>query len=136
MSAEKLFTAASAVAEALASDDLSANNARIPALHEAAMATVDALGASGGRLGESAHVGPAKDLKEARKQFYPLSMAIAELAMHARPAGNVKVFECPMAKSAVPSAETNQGRWVQRTGPIRNPFFGAEMLECGKEVQP
>jgi len=48
----------------------------------------------------------------------------------------VKIFECPMAKSAVPSAETNQGRWVQLVGPIRNPFFGAEMLECGKEVQP
>ena len=135
-SAEKLFAAASAIAEALASDDLVAHNARIPALHEAAMATVEALGASGARLGESAHVGPVKDLKDARKQFYPLSMAIAELAVQARSSGKVKIFECPMAKSAVPSAETNQGRWVQLVGPIRNPFFGAEMLECGKEVQP
>ncbi len=133
---EKLFTAASAVAEALASDDLAAHNNRIATLHETAMATGEALGAAGGRLSESAHVGPAKDLKDARKQFYPLSMAIAELAAHAPVRGKVKVFECPMAKSAVPSAETNQGRWVQLAGPIRNPFFGAEMLECGKEVQP
>jgi hypothetical protein len=41
-----------------------------------------------------------------------------------------------MAKSAVPSAETNQGRWVQLQAPLRNPFFGAEMLECGTEVKP
>jgi Cu(I)/Ag(I) efflux system membrane fusion protein len=135
-SAEKLFAAASAVAAALASDDLAGHNSHVPALHEAAMAAAEALGPNAARLSETAHVGPAKDLKAARKQFYPLSMAIAELAMHAGAGGKVKVFECPMAKSAVPSAETNQGRWVQLVGPIRNPFFGAEMLECGKEVQP
>ena len=133
-SAEKLFLAASAVGDALAADDLAAHNTRIEALHTAALA----LG--GQRLGAVAHVGPAKDLVAARKQFYPLSMVVAELAVQwRRQAGGVvgvKVFECPMAKSAVPSAETNQGRWVQAAGPLRNPFFGAEMLECGKEIAP
>lgn len=135
-SAEKLFTAASAVAEALAADDLAAHNARIEALHTAAMATGADLDTHGKRLAAVAHVGPAKDIIAARKQFYPLSMAVAELAVRSRGAGGVKVFECPMAKSAVPSAETNQGRWVQAAGPLRNPFFGAEMLDCGKEIQP
>jgi hypothetical protein len=41
-----------------------------------------------------------------------------------------------MAKSAVPSADTNQGRWVQTQLPLRNPFFGSEMLDCGKEIRP
>ena len=132
-SAEKLFAAASAVGEALAADDLAAQNTRIEALHAAAMAFDDP------RLTAVAHVTPAKDLTAARKQFYPLSMAVADIAMQVRRQDGkaaVKVFECPMAKSAVPSAETNQGRWVQAAGPLRNPFFGAEMLECGKEIQP
>ncbi|MCE9608727.1 MAG: efflux RND transporter periplasmic adaptor subunit [Chthoniobacter sp.] len=131
--AEKLFVAVSAVGEALAADDLAAHNAGIEALHNAAMAFEEP------RLTAVAHVGPAKDLTAARKQFYPLSMAVAELALQWRQqggGGSVKVFECPMAKSAVPSAETNQGRWVQVVGPLRNPFFGAEMLDCGKEIKP
>jgi Cu(I)/Ag(I) efflux system membrane fusion protein len=118
------------VAEALAADDLAAHNARIEAMHTAAMAFGDP------RLDAVAHVGPAKELTAARKQFYPLSMAVAELAVQSRRAGGVKVFECPMARSAVPSADTNQGRWVQTSGPLRNPFFGAEMLGCGKEILP
>ena len=139
-SAGKLFEAAVSVGEALAADDLAAHNARIGALHEAAMALVAELGSAGRPLEAVAHVGPAADLTAARKQFYPLSMAVAELALRTRPAAGQasgpKVFECPMAKSAVPSADTNQGRWVQWKAPLRNPFFGAEMLDCGKEVQP
>ena len=130
--AEQLFLTASAVAETLAADDLAAHNTRIEALHSAALALGDQ------RLAAVAHVGPARDLIAARKQFYPLSMIVAELALQVgRQDGKavVKIFECPMAKSAVPSAETNQGRWVQAAGPLRNPFFGAEMLDCGKEIK-
>jgi hypothetical protein len=25
--------------------------------------------------------------------------------------------------------------WVQAPGPVRNPFFGSEMLDCGQEVK-
>ncbi len=133
-----LFTAAATVGEALAADDLPAHNTRIAALHEAAMAAAKELGDAGQRLGAVAHVSSTADLIAARKQFYPLSMAVAELAVRLRTQTDtpVKVFECPMAKSAVPSAETNQGRWIQLTGSLRNPFFGAEMLECGTEVKP
>jgi len=67
-------------------------------------------------------------------------MAVSDLAVSIRrmtgETDHIKVFECPMARSAVPSAETAQGRWVQVGGPMRNPFFGAEMLDCGKEIQP
>ena len=80
----------------------------------------------------------AKDLVEARKEFYLPSLWVAEWALRARKEGEekwgVKIYECPMAKSAVPSAETNRGLWVQVKGPMGNPFFGAEMLNCGKEI--
>ena len=32
---------------------------------------------------------------------------------------------------APPAAE-----WIQSAGPLQNPYFGAEMLECGTEVKP
>ena len=140
-SALLLLEKVSAVGDALSSDDLAAHNSRIAALHTVAMSAAEELGAPGKRLSEVARVGPAKTLAEARKQFYPLSMAVAGLALQWKKqlpaiAEKVKVFECPMAKSAVPSADTNQGRWVQMQAPLRNPFFGNEMLDCGKEIQP
>ncbi|MGB8169516.1 MAG: efflux RND transporter periplasmic adaptor subunit [Chthoniobacteraceae bacterium] len=140
-SALLLLEKLSAVSDALSSDDLAAHNAGIAALHTVAMSTAEELGEPGKRLSEVAHVGPAKTLAEARKQFYPLATAVAGLALQWKKqlpaiAGRVKVFECPMAKSAVPSADTNQGRWVQMQLPLRNPYFGAEMLDCGKEIQP
>ena len=27
-----------------------------------------------------------------------------------------------------------KGRWVQRTQPLKNPFFGSAMADCGEEV--
>ena len=138
--AKSLIESVAALAEALAADDLTAHNAKIEAAHTAAMSAFKELGSAGKRLGDVAHLAPAKDLVAARKQFYPLATITAELAAKLRRSEpefrDVKIFECPMAKTAVPSAETNQGRWLQMRGPLRNPYFGAEMLECGTEVKP
>ena len=98
------------------------------------------IGNAGKRLEDVAHLTPAKDIVAARKQFYPLASITADIAAQLRRSDpqfrDVKIFECPMAKTAVPSAETTQGRWLQMKGPLRNPYFGAEMLECGTEVKP
>jgi Cu(I)/Ag(I) efflux system membrane fusion protein len=138
--AGKLFAAEAAIAEALAADDLAAHNRQVPALRQAGMEASAELGPLGSQLGSVVHAGPAADLVAARKQFYPLSMAVSDLAVSIRrqtgEADKIRVFECPMARSAVPSAETTQGRWVQLGGPLRNPFFGSEMLDCGKEIRP
>ena len=126
--AGRLFVAASVVGGALAADNLAEYQAGVEELR-------GALGAVKFGGGE---VGVAKDLVEARKEFYLPSLWVAELALRARKEGEekwgVKIYECPMAKSAVPSAETNRGLWVQVKGPMGNPFFGAEMLNCGKEI--
>jgi Cu(I)/Ag(I) efflux system membrane fusion protein len=45
-----------------------------------------------------------------------------------------RVFNCPMVDRAIPGAAKN-GQWIQLQPPLRNPFFGAEMLECGTEVK-
>jgi len=132
--------AAAQSARVLAADDLAGYNAGTTALHDTSMKLAEVFGVRGERLGKVAHLRPAANLPAARKDFYPLSMIAADLALELRKQSpgfaGVQVFECPMAKSAVPSAETNAGRWVQTGGPLRNPFFGAEMLECGTEVKP
>jgi len=127
--AGRLFVAASVVGSALAADNLAGYQAGVEELR-------GALGAVKFGGGE---VGVAKDLVEARKEFYLPSLWVAELALRARKEGEekwgVKIYECPMAKSAVPSATTNRGLWVQVKGPMGNPFFGVAMLECGKEIE-
>ena len=97
-------------------------------------------GEQGRRLGTAAPLAQASDLQAARKGFYPLSTAATELAAQLRRADRTfddfKIFACPMAQSAVPTALTAEGRWLQIGGPLRNPYFGAEMLTCGEEVKP
>lgn len=125
---------------ALSADDLAGYNANTAKLHPAAMKLAEVLGVRGTQLGKIAHVAAAPTLATARKDFYPLSMIAADLTLQLRKQSpefaSFKVFECPMAKSAVPSAQTNAGRWLQTGAPLRNPFFGAEMLDCGEEVAP
>ena len=87
---------------------------------------------------QSGHLETAKDLAAARKEFLPFSMAAADLAVQLRSlpvAPVVKIYNCPMVNRAIPGADKN-GRWVQMEGPLRNPYFGAQMLECGTEVKP
>ncbi len=65
--------------------------------------------------------------------------AIVPLAQAARGGDKefaaVKVFRCPMTKDAFPGAP-NRADWIQLQSEVRNPWFGAEMLDCGSEVKP
>jgi membrane fusion protein, copper/silver efflux system len=137
--AKRFIEAVAAVGSALSDDNLAQYNERAPVVSETAAKLANTMGKEGDRLIKLAHLGDAGDLAAARTQFYAVSMASAEYAALWREKSQefeeLKIYECPMAKSAVPSAETNTGRWLQLKGPIRNPFFGAEMLECGQEVR-
>jgi hypothetical protein len=42
------------------------------------------------------------------------------------PFSALKVYQCPMLKQAFPGAPP-KGLWMQLQGPLRNPYFGAEM---------
>ncbi|HVS51629.1 MAG TPA: efflux RND transporter periplasmic adaptor subunit [Opitutaceae bacterium] len=68
------------------------------------------------------------DLKTARRSFEPWSTAVADLLKPHRAQLGVKVFQCPM------SPVLHTGRWVQRSQPLKNPFFGSAMPDCGEEV--
>jgi membrane fusion protein, copper/silver efflux system len=90
-----------------------------------------------GNITAAAKLQPAKDLKEARRMFQPFAAVAVELARAARrqPAfASVKLFRCPMTDQAYPGAPPS-AMWLQTNAPLRNPFFGNEMIDCGSEVK-
>jgi hypothetical protein len=134
-----------AVTLALSADDLEKFNARAAQTHDAAAKLFTAFAGSEGwqalvkEVEAASHLIPAKDLKEARREFYPFSTATVALAQAARQSKSdlpgLKVFRCPMAKDAFPGAP-NRADWIQLQPEIHNPWFGKEMLDCGSEVKP
>lgn len=142
--AKEFLTLAGEISTALAADSLPRFNELAPRAHAAVPKLINALGDLKAlrpallKLEQSGHLETAKNLPAARKAFLPFSMATVELAAILRTQEafqSVKIFNCPMVDRAIPGAAKN-GRWVQLTGPLRNPFFGADMLECGVEVKP
>lgn len=63
------------------------------------------------------------DIKALREQFKPLSRALAKLVEKQAVAGHGILF-CPMADAY----------WIQKTGAVKNPYYGAKMLGCGEVV--
>lgn len=75
----------------------------------------------------------AKDFAAARQVYGPVSDNLARIVIVARKADarftKVMVYTCPM------SPNVTDGKWVQLSGPLNNPFYGKEMSDCGDEVK-
>ena len=113
-----LAAAAIDAADALASDDY----ARYAKIFPAVTAAIGAFPAL-----PKLELG--SDLKTARRSFEPWSTAVADLLKPHRAHLGLKIFQCPM------SPVLHTGRWVQRGQPLKNPFFGSAMADCGEEVR-
>ena len=98
------------VQEALAADDFETAMAE---LEEFARITDEATRTLALGALESAGI------EELRARFKPLSESLAEQAL---PRGFARAY-CPMYDDG--------SAWVQRDGPVRNPYYGAFMLTCG-----
>jgi copper/silver efflux system protein len=72
------------------------------------------------------------DLNEARAEFISFSSALVDFAKAVRQQDPtllpLKIYRCPMAPKP--------GFWMQTVGPLRNPYFGQEMIDCGTEIAP
>jgi Cu(I)/Ag(I) efflux system membrane fusion protein len=68
-------------------------------------------------------------LPSARRSFESWSTAVADRLTPHRAALGLKIFQCPM------SPVLQKGRWVQRSAPLKNPFFGSSMPDCGEEIR-
>lgn len=122
------FASADAAA-ALAADDLAAYRQQLPGLRSALQAYLTA--APDGELAKFAGaLREAPDLDAARRDFEPVSTALADLARsrHLHHREGLHVFQCPM------TPVLGTGRWLGRTADLKNPFFGAKMLTCGEEL--
>ncbi|MBL9127345.1 MAG: DUF3347 domain-containing protein, partial [Verrucomicrobiales bacterium] len=73
-----------------------------------------------------------------RKAFHGFVAAELKLfrEVRNRAAGirDLKIYRCPMTSEAFDGAPP-RAEWLQLAPPLRNPWFGAEMLECGVEVR-
>ena len=141
------LTLADAITAALASDNLPEFNTQAAQTPTATPALLSAFAeAEAGSWQQllkpfdtAGHLPNATDLKSARKAFHPFSVAAVALAQTLRRQDTaftaLKVFRCPMTKDAFPNAPRT-AEWIQLQPHIRNPWFGAEMLDCGSEVKP
>ena len=134
------FTVVAELGGTLAADtpgDFKTAAAKLPATVEALMKE---LGDRAKKVAGVAKLPENADLAAQRAAFYPLGEAAAELALALRREDSgltsVKIFACDMAQGNVPSAPKERGHWIQLTSQLRNPWWGAEMLECGAEIKP
>ncbi|MGE3172785.1 MAG: efflux RND transporter periplasmic adaptor subunit [Planctomycetota bacterium] len=128
---DALFAAYLAVQQQLARDEYDPATWR--ALRAAATALSTAvepeLQVSAGEVLEAVREPPPADIVDARVAFKLVSSAAVRLFELARPAAQARpdgetrliVQHCPMAEAD----------WLQATAPVRNPYYGSSMLECG-----
>jgi Cu(I)/Ag(I) efflux system membrane fusion protein len=141
---QQLFATAEALGAALAADDLKRFNEATHPLHALApslaksLANDAALAPLAESINRAAHWPEPDTLEAARARFHGFITPVTDLALRLRPqldtAKAPKVFQCPMTKRAFPDAP-NSARWLQFGGPLRNPYYGAAMLDCGTEVK-
>ncbi len=135
-----------AVTMALAADNLDEFNSEAAKLHAGLPGLIDGFAAADApwhplleSVEKTGHLGIAADLITARAAFHPFSDAVVALTKALRRGdvsfASLKVYRCPMTKDAFPGAPS-RAEWMQLNAPVRNPFFGAEMLDCGAEVKP
>lgn len=79
--------------------------------------------------GKALELATISDLATAREAFADLGVALDKLL---RATGVPPTFDASVQTLHCPMFREGQGGalWLQRAGPVRNPFFGSTMLEC------
>ncbi|WP_138994275.1 DUF3347 domain-containing protein [Larkinella sp. C7] len=75
------------------------------------------------------HISETKDIGHQRDHFSSLSDSMYQLIKSAKPSETVYYQHCPMAK------EGKGANWLSQIPAIKNPYFGAQMLTCGKTTE-
>ncbi len=78
---------------------------------------------------DAEHINGTKDIAHQRDHFMSLSKNIYELIKIAKPAETVYYQFCPMANNG------KGANWLSRESGIKNPYYGSQMLACGKTVE-
>lgn len=72
---------------------------------------------------DARHIAESKDIAHQREHFGDLSANFFKLAKAVKLTGEAVYYDyCPMKKSY----------WLSAEAPIKNPYYGSQMLTCGK----
>ena len=128
-----------AVKDALVSSDGNATSAKATSLVKALKAVkMDQLGSEQHMVWmkvmknlnfDAEHIEETKDLGHQRDHFSSLSENMYKLIKSAKPSQAVYYQHCPMAK------EGKGANWLSQVSDIKNPYYGAQMLNCGKTTE-
>lgn len=77
---------------------------------------------------DAQHIKENKDTEHQREHFISLSKNMYELIKTAKPAETVYYQFCPMANDG------KGANWLSKESAIKNPYYGSQMLSCGKVV--
>jgi len=81
-------------------------------------------------VGIAAEIASAENIKEQRAAFTDLNVEIIPIFKHAElSSGTIYVQHCPMANKG------NGGDWLSSEKKIQNPYYGNEMMECGRVAE-
>lgn len=78
---------------------------------------------------DALHIKENKDVEHQRGHFVTLSSGMYELVKASGPAEVVYYQHCPMANDG------KGANWLSRESSIKNPYYGSQMLSCGKTVE-
>lgn len=78
---------------------------------------------------DAEHINETKDIAHQRDHFMSLSKNMYELIKVAKTNDAVYYQFCPMANNG------KGANWLSREAGIKNPYYGAQMLTCGKTVE-
>lgn len=75
---------------------------------------------------DAGHIGESKDVSPQREHFTSLSQNIYELMKSIKPGYTVYLDHCPMFNDG------KGANWISKESTIKNPYYGSQMLTCGK----
>lgn len=78
---------------------------------------------------DAGQISGTKDISHQRDHFMSLSKNMYELVKVAKPAETVYYQFCPMANDG------KGANWLSKESGVRNPYYGSQMLTCGKTVE-
>ena len=78
---------------------------------------------------DAQHISDTKDAKHQRDHFMTLSKAIYELMKVSKTKTPTYYQFCPMANDG------KGANWLSKENTIKNPYYGSQMLSCGKTVE-
>lgn len=78
---------------------------------------------------DAVHIAETKDIASQRDHFSALSDNMYKLVKSGKPSETVYYQHCPMAKDG------KGANWLSQIPSIKNPYYGAQMLNCGKTTE-